>query len=146
MAIIGGAGNPVGGSFTGPAQALEVIGDHAYAFSGEVEAAASGDINNATTFLSFTTGNFYTVGKFQFYQTDGDADAITFAVKINGAIILTYPVEGRVTRSGSPDENFAILTPYTEVLVVGIGGIKGSAGTSANGAAVYTGSIHRTRD
>ena len=33
MAIIGGAGNPVGGSFTGPAEALEIIGDHCYAYS-----------------------------------------------------------------------------------------------------------------
>ena len=29
MAILGGAGNPVGGSFTGPAEALEIVGDHA---------------------------------------------------------------------------------------------------------------------
>jgi len=139
----GGAGNPVGGSFTGPAQALELIGDHAYAYSGVVEAAASGDIDVATTYLNITTGNFYTVGKFQFYQTSGSSNAITFAVKINGAVILMYPVEGRVVRNGSQDENFAILTPYTEVLVVGIAGTIGSAGSVANGAVTYTGRIYR---
>ena len=36
MAILGGAGNPVGGSFTGPAEALEIAGDFAYAYSGEI--------------------------------------------------------------------------------------------------------------
>ena len=52
MAIIGGAGNPVGGSFTGPAEALEVIGDHAYAYSGEITLASSGGGAN-TTFIGF---------------------------------------------------------------------------------------------
>ena len=133
----------VGNSFTGTAQALELVGDHAYAYSGEVQAASSGDIDTATTFLTFTTGNFYTVGKFQFYQTDGDADILTFGVKLNGTLLFAYPVEGRSTRSGSPDENFAILTPYTEVLVVAIAGTKGAAGAAANGCATYNGRIYR---
>ena len=39
----GGGGGILGvtGSFTGPAQALELIGNHAYAFSGGVQDAAS---------------------------------------------------------------------------------------------------------
>ena len=40
---VGGAGNPVGGSFTGPAQALEIIGDLGYAYSGAVGVGA-GDV------------------------------------------------------------------------------------------------------
>ena len=32
----GGAGNPTGGSFTGPAEALEIVGNHAYAYSGGI--------------------------------------------------------------------------------------------------------------
>ena len=59
MAIIGGAGNPVGGSFTGPAEALELVGDHAYAWNVQI-------VNNATvTFFEFTTGNYYFVGSVQ---------------------------------------------------------------------------------
>ena len=141
----GGGGGPVGfaNSFTGTAQALELVGNHCYGYSGQISPASGGDIDNATTFLSFTTGNFYTVGKFQFYQTDGTGNTITYAVKINGALILAYPVEGRTTRSGSPDENFAILTPYTEILVVGISGSIGSGGTVAAGCVTYTGRIYR---
>jgi len=147
MAILGGAGNPVGGSFTGPAEALELVGGkdslHAYAYSGIVEAASSGDIDSATTYLSFTTGNYYTVGKFQFFQTAGTGDSITFGVKINGNLILAYPVEGRTVRNGSQDENFVIITPYTEILVVGIGGIIGSAGSAVNGSVTYTSRAYR---
>ena len=60
MAILGGAGNPVGGSFTGPAEALEVVGDHAYAYGGLFQASTT-----ETRELSFTTGNFLFVGVFQ---------------------------------------------------------------------------------
>ena len=53
MAILGGVGNPVGGSFTGPAQALEIIGDHAYGISGQFGI----DSSNVVTHFEFTSGN-----------------------------------------------------------------------------------------
>ena len=53
MAIIGGAGNPVGGSFTGAAEALEVYGDFAAAYSGNIQVNTS-----AVTHLEFITGNY----------------------------------------------------------------------------------------
>ena len=34
---VGGAGNPVGGSFTGPAEALELSLNYAYGYSGQVD-------------------------------------------------------------------------------------------------------------
>ena len=57
MAIIGGAGNPVGGSFTGPAEALEIVGDHGLALSGLFSSNTS-----TYTMLNFTSGNYYLVG------------------------------------------------------------------------------------
>ena len=64
MAILGGAGNPVGGSFTGGAQALETILEgeakgHVYAFSGNVLSIAGLAF---TDLLSFKTGQTYAVG------------------------------------------------------------------------------------
>jgi len=56
MAIIGGAGNPVGGSYTGPAETLEIIGDHCYCTATPVSSAGS---SADTTAVSFETGNFY---------------------------------------------------------------------------------------
>ena len=57
MAIISGAGNPAGGSFTGPAEALEIYGDFAAAYSGQVQIDTS-----VVTHLAFTTGNYLFVG------------------------------------------------------------------------------------
>lgn len=59
MAIIGGAGNPVGGSFTGPAEALEVLGDHAYCIPGPIPPPTDG---SAVTCMEFTSGNYYLRG------------------------------------------------------------------------------------
>ena len=66
MAPIGGptgggqAGFGSGGSFTGPAEALEVIGDHAYAYSGMFPGS-----NTSQQAFNFTTGNYYFVGDVQ---------------------------------------------------------------------------------
>ena len=58
MAIIGGGQSGFGGaSFTGPALALELVGNHAYAYSGNV-----GITSSNITMLKFTTGNYYFVG------------------------------------------------------------------------------------
>ena len=57
----GGGGGPVGStnSFTGPSEALDLVGDHAYAFNVQI-------VNNATvTFFEFTTGNYHFVGSVQ---------------------------------------------------------------------------------
>ena len=66
----GGAGNPTGGSFTGPAQALDIYGDFAAAYTGLHAATVTG-----FTVLSFTSGNYLFVGEFQ----------------LNGAVSLTVP-------------------------------------------------------
>lgn len=56
----GAGGNPTGGSFTGPAEALEIVGNFGYAYSGGIA------LNNETkTFLEFTTGNFLYVSNTQ---------------------------------------------------------------------------------
>ena len=63
MAPIGGptgggqSGFGSGGSFTGPAEALEIIGNHAYAYSGTFEATTA-----EQTALDFTSGNYLFVG------------------------------------------------------------------------------------
>ena len=90
MAIIGGAGNPVGGSFTGAAEALEIVGDHAYAYSGVL------DIGPETDMLNFTTGNFLFVGTVQFNYIELNAYHFRYRFYLNDAI-----VEGFVEPSGS---------------------------------------------
>jgi len=116
MAIIGGAGNPVGGSFTGPAEALEIVGDHAYAYSGIFEATTS-----EQTALEFTSGNYLFVGKIQmnaFLQLSNvsirqGAANITFN-GVQVAIIATANGNEQAPLQASQD---LIIPAYTEVKV-----------------------------
>jgi len=143
MAIISGAGNPVGGSFTGPAEALEIIGDHCFAYSGIKEADNGG---SGTDYLSFTTGNYYSVVNIQVYNTENDSKIINWEFELNGTKIMEYNQEGRVSLPARmyADGNQLIINPYTEVLVRGVA--AGGAGQEVDGAVVLTGRIYRTRD
>ena len=137
MAIIGGAGNPVGGSFTGPAQALEVIGDHCYAYSGSVQIQTS-----ETDFVNFTSGNYYAVVKIQIDSTAGSGNNLDFVVKMNGATI----VQNEIANDYQVYPAFSnalelIIPPYTEVRVIGT-----VASSAKNWTLALTGRIYRTRD
>jgi len=114
MAIIGGAGNPVGGSFTGAAEALEVIGNHAYAFAN----APSSD--TAVTLLNFTSGNYYFVGELEFNPE------VDFATRAVGAGVAVCQIKMNDTLVGlicSEQSDFfrssmrLIIPAYTEVTV-----------------------------
>jgi len=84
MALIGGAGNPVGGTFTGPAEALEIVGDHGYAYSGVITYGTT----TPTTFLKFTSGNYLFVGEMAFYSSEGGNSDIFLEAKMNNVIII----------------------------------------------------------
>ena len=124
MAPIGGptgggqAGFGSGASFTGPAEALEIVGDRCYAYSGLTATS-----NAEQTTLKFTTGNYYSdcilsmQGAVQMNDlTDGDHTG--FIVKLNGAIIGQFKVstiaEGMPTVLKVP----LIIPSYTEVEVI----------------------------
>ena len=144
MAIIGGAGNPVGGSFTGPAEALEVVGTRTetfgYAYSGTFEATTS-----EQTALDFTSGNYLFVGQLQvnaFLQLNNvTIRQVGANVTFNGVTValLQAPLEDAVS-SITQD---LIIPPYTEVKVT----VISATGDSDNFATVgLTGKIFRTRD
>jgi len=143
MALLGGAGNPVGGSFTGPAEALEIIGDHAYAYSG-----LFGTANTEFEMLKFTSGNYYTVGKFTLNgavrMSLVDVGSISaFQLKLNGTNVLTAKVD--TNDKDSPGQAFleVIIPAYTEVII----SCNCSENTDAEKvSASYTGRIYRTRD
>ena len=141
MALIGGAGNPVGGSFTGPAQALEVIGDHAYGYSGKFPATTS----NQTVF-EFTSGNYYLVGEFTFNGfVDDDnpsqvaAGACEVSFNSTGILLLTVPT----TSAPHTVSNAIVIPPYTEVKAT-VDGASDEPDRYATFSIV--GRIYRTRD
>jgi len=139
MAIVGGAGNPVGGSFTGGAQALEIIGDHCYCYPGEFTADST-----TTTRMSFRTGNFYTVGTMRLAgysnmgspATGATASAI---VKLNGSVVVNMRA-GITSESPFSDTADLIIPPYTEVEA-----LTDASTTDPNkdGTITFTGRIYR---
>lgn len=143
MALLGGAGNPVGGSFTGPAEGLEIIGDHAYAYSGTFESTTA-----EQTMMSFTTGNFYTVGTFTFngpvrIAFAGSGGTAAYQISFNGQVVALGNVD-TVTSNTPPAQNQlqeVVMPPYTEVTLTAVCGEDTATELIT---ATYTGRIYRT--
>jgi len=147
MAILGGAGNPVGGSFTGPAEALEIVGDHAYAYSGQF---AANNTSPGTTHFEFTSGNYYLVGDLycngattSLPNNVGNGRISVWDVSFNGVIIMGLKTDTIEEDSPSTTECGLIIPPYTEVKLV-CGSDASDAGRLTSAAIV--GRIYRTRD
>ena len=136
MAIIGGAGNPIGGAFTGPALALEYIGDHCYAYSGVISVD-----NSTTTLLNFTTGSNYALVDLTIHQGTGAnvSNDYLFALLLNGVEVMTDRTDdGKQDYSNSPFR--LILAPYTEVKLTAAN-VTGS--DSNDKSAIMTGRVYR---
>ena len=140
---VGGAGNPVGGSFTGPSNQLEIIGDHAYAYTGEFECSSS-----TQTLLETRSGNFYLVGKILFLGplkfSDSTVGRIAnFTFSMNGNVVATVKSDVQSTYYTQAPGIDIIIPPYTE--------LKIEADCNDNDAnflfsAIVTGRIYRTSD
>ena len=141
MAIIGGAGNPVGGSFTGPAQALEIAGDRCFGFSGEIT------INNSTVSqFEFTTGNYLAVILYQFgYDSTSmtGSDRMGYTIHLNDSkiyeLLPLIKVDYAVV---SIDPVELVIPAYTEVKIEATTTEGADIGTWG----VISGRIYRTRD
>ena len=117
MAIIGGAGNPVGGSFTGPAEALEIYGDYATAMSGMFTASTL-----EQTMLDFTSGNFLFVGRLTFtgfVRPEAPQSGSTGAavLSLNGAKVAILKNDGLSETQPTVSYCDIIIPAYTEVNV-----------------------------
>ena len=114
MPLIGGAGNPVGGSFTGPAEALEIIGDHAYAMNRR-------DLDSDTaTWFEFTTGNFYFVGTLGGGRLMKSNAETTFFIEYNDVIVFESAWDNGADETLIAPMNYAlplIIPSYTKVQV-----------------------------
>ena len=145
MAIIGGAGNPVGGSFTGPAEALEVIGDHAYAVAGTFASTTT-----TQTMLKFISGNFYFVGELTVsggveFTSGGVATGVIngWQLLFNGSALANY-----LTDTQNKDIPGSLVIPilipsYTEVQ---LDMLANSNNTEDLASAAIQGRIYRTSD
>jgi len=117
MAIIGGAGNPVSGSFTGAAEALEIYGDFAAAYSGDINQNTA-----LTTHLKFTTGNYLFVGEMSLTgplkaAAVGDGNASIAEISFNGVVIFKMKSETVSEGMQVPSITPILIPAYTEVFV-----------------------------
>lgn len=118
MTPIGG-GPPAGfagGSFTGPAEALEIYGDFAAAYSGKLSLG-----NQTKTALEFTTGNYLAVvDLFVGFDITGlqSGNEIGYEVYFNGVevmdVVSNTAASWMITGGSAPK---FVIPPYTEVRV-----------------------------
>tara|TARA_Y100000310_G_scaffold277731_1_gene295695 strand:- start:245 stop:676 length:432 start_codon:yes stop_codon:yes gene_type:complete len=142
MAIDGG-GPPVGiaNSFTGTAQALEIYGDFAAGYSGNIPATTS-----QSTMLSFTTGSHLFVGDLVCNGHNNATAAGTgvvaslFFVKLNGAVVSMMKVETAGEKAPTQCFTTLVIPPYS---VVEITTLAQDDESDRFATAVLTGRIYR---
>jgi len=141
MGLGGGGGGGilgVGGAFVGTAEALEIAGDWAYAYSGKIILA-----NTTKTAFEFTTGNYLAVVDLfvGFDQTGLNAgNEIGYIVSLNGTEVMDVVHTGErnwFLTGGSPAQ--FIIPSYTEVKVE----LFCDDATGIAMAAMLTGRIYR---
>ena len=131
----GGAGNPVGGGFTGPAENIELVGDHFYSYSGPVTNVGTGSADTTTN--RFRTGNYYCVGQIMWANNQQGADAIYFDVYMNEAKIIQLQWDGSPALESNPPFNI-VIPAFTEVEAK-----WGIASGSKQMCILFTGRIYR---
>ena len=141
--MISGAGNPVGGSFTGPAQALEIMGEHAYAYSGLLPSDTS-----EYTMFNFTSGNYYFVGEVTVAGACDDTSpgvglTSVFTLSMNGTNLMILKTDTDQEDMPTTAVVPILIPPYTQIKLVALdNGAVGGRDTSAS----LVGRIYRTRD
>ena len=84
-------------TFLGASQSLVTLGSHAYGYSGALNIGSSGSSADIS-FLSFTTGSFYTLGNVTWTNTSVGADTFFEEIQINGVTVYQNDMDG------SPDK------------------------------------------
>ena len=144
---VGGAGNPVGGSFTGPSLGLEYILDRCYGYSGSVQTDTT-----TQTLLEFTTGNVLIVGEITCVGATANngagitAGAISvFTLSFNGGEIARFKSDTRSASDwGPPSSTYPIIIPaYTEVKLEVL---SGDATAGMFTTCLIAGQTFKTRD
>tara|TARA_Y100000310_G_scaffold204363_1_gene204629 strand:- start:190 stop:603 length:414 start_codon:yes stop_codon:yes gene_type:complete len=136
MAPIGG-GPPIGStnSFTGTAQALEIIGEHCMAYSGVVN-DAGGSSSAASTMFDFTSGNYYCVVTLDIL-TDSKAGENNFVELFFNGVTVYKGVWDEVPAFITSPLVRLIIPPYTEVV------FKWGNSSNKNATAILSGRIYR---
>jgi len=140
----GGGGGILGvsNSFTGASSALEIQGDHAYAYSGLI--ANPGNDSTVTAF-SFNSGNYYFVGNlnsFGWIDTANQAQGkvMIATTSLNAADLILLRTDGASENFPSTATIEILIPPYS---LVEVKLYAFEADASTFGGAVLTGRIYR---
>lgn len=115
MALVGGggAGNVAGGSNpSGTGTGLSYIGDHAYAYSGDVNTSGA---SNPVSVLDFTTGSQYILAKIMFGLNHDTTDNLGFKVLLNGEVSAGYEITGGVGDAQSSNYIPFLIPPHSHI-------------------------------
>jgi len=130
----GGAGNPAGGT-AGIGTSLNYIGNHCYAYSGNVTDATSSA--PATTLLDFTTASgTYIKGKFQWEANNESSLVVDIVVEFNGQRIYDSEFDASPSRGMWNTPLRVIIPPETRVVM------KFGASGNMESAAQFTGRVY----
>ena len=132
------AKEPTSDLFAGPGTGLQTIGDHAYAYSGNIPTS-----NSETDLVNANSGNYYAAIKVLFtYAADDPTAGDDFLVRIRFNNIIVYQtIIQHVQTHNAPQTNInLILPPYTAIRCTAE---NVTASTTYNQAVVIAGRIYR---
>ena len=132
MALVGG-GNPA--NPVGIGQALNYIGNHAYAYSGVVTDGGSGSA--ATTILKFTTGNAYVVAKLTITNDEVGGAQIYLRADINGQQVLRSNSDSAASSAPFVDNPLHLLLEPQSTFELKVG-----SSTSVDFTAMMVGEVY----
>jgi len=105
-------------------KSLNIIGKHAYGYSGLVA------VNNSeNTFFEFTSGNYYTLADLQILNFSNSGDDMQYKVYLNETLVASWLPSSPTNLSEPPQPLRFLITPYTEVKITGEN-VSSSAGRS----------------
>jgi len=104
-------------TFLAPNKGLSTLGNHAYGMSGSVTIN-----NNTVTQFSFTLGNYYLDGKYEFQMVASNMapnKSVGYIIKFNGQVVCKSIIETVASQVGMDLDRptLLIIPPYTKVVI-----------------------------
>jgi hypothetical protein len=91
---------------------INVVGNFAYAYSGNIASGSSGSEN---TFLDFRTGNYLLKGRIQFCHPTDASENMTYKIYFNGIVVQQWINTGSLEPNQPQNPVYVVIPPYTEV-------------------------------
>jgi hypothetical protein len=135
MALVGGggAGYVAGSNPTGTGTTLNYIGDHAYAYSGNLTVGGAGTV----TALKFATGNSYIVGKFSPQYNGNFSEDFSFTFIMNGETLFVLTLQDQ---DNQVFNEVSVIIPSFSDVTIEIAPVSHT--TNRNVSVLYTGRVY----